>query len=363
MRPAGYNPFWVLLLWFFEGDFNMQPSVKQAFAQILEHRDVPVDLMQAAMGEVMDGACTPVEITALLTGLRMKGESEEEIAGAAAAMRARAARIPTHRTGLLDTCGTGGDQLHTFNISTATAIVVASTGVPIAKHGNKGVSSSSGSADVLQQLGVNVELAPDQAGACLDEIGLCFCYARICHAAMKHVAPVRAELGIRTIFNFLGPLTNPAGAEYQLLGASNVETAEKLAHALLRLGLKRALVVCGNGELDEVALWGETTVFDVQQGQVTRASWKAADFGLPECRVSDLQVDSPSSSARIIREILEGELGPARNMVVANGAAALLCCGRENTLDSAARTIEQALDSGAALQMLDRLVQTTNRPV
>lgn len=337
----------------------MQPNVKLALNSALAGEAVSEEVMRSAVGEIMDGACSPAKIAALLTALAMKGEAVSEIAGAASAMRARAAGIPTTRTGLLDTCGTGGDKLHTFNISTATAIVVAAAGAPIAKHGNKSVSSSSGSADVLQALGVNVELSPEQAGRCLDEIGLCFCYARVCHAAMKHVAPIRAELGFRTIFNLLGPLTNPAGAAYQLLGTNSIATAEKLAHAVSRLGTSRTFVVCGNNQLDEVALWGTTTVFDVTASGVEKRIWSASDFGLSECDVGKLRVDSPQASAARIRSILAGESGPARDVVVANAAAALLCSGKERELPQAAERVQQVIDSGAGREMLQRLVDWT----
>lgn len=333
----------------------MQPNVEHALSELIAGRDAASEVMQRAIGEMMDGACSAVEIAAFLTALAMKGETDAEIAAAATAMRARANRIVTSRRGLLDTCGTGGDGLHTFNISTATAIVTAAAGVPVAKHGNKGVSSSSGSADVLQQLGVNVEISPEQAGACLDEIGICFCYARICHAAMRHVAPIRAELRFRTIFNLLGPLTNPAGAEYQLLGANRIATAEKLARAASRLGTRRAYVVCGNDELDEVSLWGETTVFEVADGDVARTAWTAGDFGLSQCSVDQLRVESPAESAAVIRSVLEGEGGAARDVVVANAAAALYCVSSAASLKQGVQLAERVLDTGEAAGLLERL--------
>jgi anthranilate phosphoribosyltransferase len=275
-------------------------------------------------------------------------------------MRARAAVIPTKREGLLDTCGTGGDKLHTFNISTAAALVAAAAGVPVAKHGNRGVSSSSGSCDVLEALGVRVDLTPEQVGRCIDEIGIGFCFARVVHTAMKHVAPVRAELGFRTIFNLLGPLTNPARAACQVIGTSRIATAERLAEAIRRLGTRRTLVVCGNDELDEVSLWGTTTVFDVQGGDVRTERWTAADFGLEECRVDQLRVDSPAASAQIITAIFNGNASlPQRNVVIANSGAALLAAGRVPTIRDGVKLAADTIDSHAAAAKLAELVAWT----
>ena len=313
--------------------------------------------MAAAIGVIMDGQADPIEIAALLTGLAVRGETALEIAGAAAAMRARATRIPAQTPGLLDTCGTGGDQLHTFNISTAAAIVVAAAGVPVAKHGNRQASSKSGSADVLEALGVDITLAPEVVGQCIDQIGIGFCFARLVHRAMQHVAPVRQKLGIRTIFNLLGPLTNPAGAEYQLLGTNRIATARKLAEAKTQLGGTRTLVVCGADQLDEVSLWGITTVFDVQGHRIEERHWTARDMGLPECTPADLVVGSPAESAAVIRQVFAGRPGPARNIVLANAGAALFTAGRSHDLREAVQLAEQAIDSGAAQQKLEALVQ------
>ncbi len=320
--------------------------------------------MAAAIGVIMDGQAEPIEIAALLTGLAVRGETSLEIAGAAAAMRARATRIPAQTPGLLDTCGTGGDQLHTFNISTAAAIVVAAAGVPVAKHGNRQASSKSGSADVLEALGVDITLAPEAVAQCIDQIGIGFCFARLVHQAMQHVAPVRQKLGIRTIFNLLGPLTNPAGAEYQLLGTNRVSTARKLAEAKTQLGGTRTLVVCGADQLDEVSLWGTTTVFDVQGDRIEERHWTASDMGLPECTPGDLVVGSPSESAEVIRQIFAGQSGPARNIVLANAGAALLTAGRATELREAVQQAARAIDSGAAGQKLEALVRFSHsRPI
>jgi anthranilate phosphoribosyltransferase len=273
----------------------------------------------------------------------------------------RCAKVPCSTTGLLDTCGTGGDGLHTFNISTATALVVAAAGVPVAKHGNRGVSSSSGSADVLRALGVNIELSPEQVGRCIDEIGIGFCFAPLVHGAMKHAAPVRRQLGFRTIFNLLGPLTNPAAAEFQLIGANTIAAAGKLAEALLHLGRTRAVVVCGNGELDEVSLWGETSAWILSDGELIEKRWKPTDFGLPECRVEELTVKSPEESAEVIRDVLSGSPGPACDIVLANAAAALLAAGKTTDLTTGVALARDVLADGSAAEFLARFAKATQK--
>lgn len=334
----------------------MLEVIEHALQRVCDRHDLTTSEMRAVISAIMQGQSTEVEIAALLTGLRVKGESIAELTGAAQAMVDLATPIVTDRTGLLDTCGTGGDQLHTFNISTTTAIVVAAAGVPVAKHGNRSVSSSSGAADVLEALGVNIQLTPQQVGACIHDIGIGFCFAPLLHGAMKHVAPIRKQLKFRTIFNLLGPLTNPARAEYQLLGTGRVETAEKLANALAQLGRKRACVVCGAGHLDEVALWGTTTAFEVQNGHVTQHSWAAADFGLPECNPEQLRVNSPAESALVIQGILSGKPGPARDIVLANAAAALCVADKAADIKAGVHLAAEAIDSGTASGLLEKLV-------
>jgi anthranilate phosphoribosyltransferase len=337
----------------------MLPEIVHALTQLVAGRSLSREEMTAAIGALMDGRASDVEIAALLIALATKGESAGEIAGAAAAMRARVTRVPATTPGLLDTCGTGGDRLNTFNISTATALVAAAAGVPVAKHGNRSATSASGSAEVLEALGVRIDIGPELVARCIDEIGIGFCYARLLHSAMKHVAPVRSALPCRTIFNLLGPLTNPAGAEYQLLGANRRDTAARLAQAVAQLETRRTLVVCGDDRLDEVALWGTTSVFDVRGGQVEELSWTAADLGLRAARVEELQVGSPQQSAEVIQSVLDGRPGPARDIVVANAAAALWCTGRARQPAEGARLAEQQLDTGAARNLLERLVNWT----
>ncbi|MCC7421923.1 MAG: anthranilate phosphoribosyltransferase [Planctomycetaceae bacterium] len=315
--------------------------------------------MRAAVSAIMDGQSNEVAIAAFLTALRAKGEVAAELVGAARAMRERATRIPTSRTGLLDTCGTGGDRLHTFNISTAAAIVVAAAGVPVAKHGNRSVSSTSGSADVLESLGVMINLSAIQVGRCVDEIGLGFCFAPLLHGAMRHVGPVRRQLGFRTIFNLLGPLTNPAGAEFQLIGTHDPGMASRMAEALSQLGSGRAIVVCGADGLDEVSLWGETSVFHVEGNRVRSETWTAETLGLPACAVKDLQVNSPQESADRIRHVVANEAGPCRDIVVANAGAALFVCGQAATPLEGAEKAAAAIAEGRAAQKLRDLVAGT----
>lgn len=337
----------------------MHAAIHDAMQFLLEQRDVPEAVCQSAVAAIMDGQCDEVSIAAFLTALRMKGEAVPEIVGAARAMIERAGQVPTTRTGLLDTCGTGGDELRTFNISTATAFVAAACGVPVAKHGNRSVSSSSGSADVLEALGVRTSLTPAQVGQCIDEVGIGFCFAPVFHGAMRHAAPVRKALRFRTLFNLLGPLTNPAKAEFQLLGASRVATAEKLANAAANLGRCRALIVCGNDQLDEVSLWGETGVFEVSHGSVRHFTWTAATFGLSECDVGGLQVASPTESAARIRAVFQGEPSTSRDIVVANAAAALIAAQSETDPRVAANRASQTIQSGKAADLLAKFAQFT----
>lgn len=338
----------------------MHAAIEQAIVPLLERQDVPESACRAAVAAIMDGQCDEVSIAAFLTALRVKGESVDEIVGAARAMSERAEKVPTQRRGLLDTCGTGGDELRTLNISTATAIVAAACGVPVAKHGNRSVSSSSGSADVLEALGVNTQLTPAQVGKCIDEVGIGFCFAPVFHGAMRHAVPVRKALRFRTLFNLLGPLTNPAQAEFQLLGASRIATAEKLALASAKLGRTRVLVVCGNDQLDEVSLWGETVVFEVIGENVNRLTWSAADFGLPECHVDQLRVSSSKESASRLTAVFNGSPGPAHDIIVANAAAALIATGAENAPKQAAVRANLAITDGKAAELLTKFTKLTH---
>jgi len=317
------------------------------------------NLTQAEMADVIDrimlGQCAAGQIGLLLTLLREKGETCQEIAGAASAMRRHMVPIQSQRTGLLDTCGTGGDGSGTFNISTAVAIVTAAAGVPVAKHGNRKISSRTGSADVLAELGVNISATPAQVERCLDELGLCFCFAPLLHPAMKQVAEVRKSLGVPTIFNLLGPLSNPAGAPCQLLGVGRPALRPLLGEALSLLGTQRALVVCGDDGLDEVTLAAETQVTCVEQGTLREFTWSPEQFGLARCPLTSLAVEGPVESAAMIRTILAGEPGAPRDIVVLNVAAALYTVGVSDDLKACMAQAKAAIDTGAAAQLLAKL--------
>jgi anthranilate phosphoribosyltransferase len=335
-------------------------ALEHALDRLATGNDLDSGAACAAFSAIMDGQASEVETAALLTGLRVKGESVGEIVGAARAMHQRATPIHTKHSGLLDTCGTGGDQLHTFNISTAAAFVAAACGVPVAKHGNRGVSSTSGSADCLEQLGVNINLSPQQVTRCLDELKIGFCFAPLLHTAMKHAMPVRKQLRFRTIFNLLGPLTNPASAEFQLLGTGRKETAHRLARALAELGRSHAYVVCGADQLDEVSLWGTTTAFEVTGAHVLEHHWTARSFGLPEGRLEELRVHSPAESAAVIREIFGGKAGAPRDIVLANSAAALLAARKTEEPREAVQQAAEAIASGRARDLAQRLAELSH---
>ena len=317
--------------------------------------DLSMDEMAECLAGVMRGEWSDGQIGLLLTALAEKGETVDEIAGAALALRRSLTPIRSHRPDLLDTCGTGGDASGTFNISTATAIVAAAAGVPIAKHGNRGITSRTGSADVLRVLGVNVEAPVATVERCLDELGLCFCFAPLLHPAMRHVANVRRQLGRPTIFNVLGPLTNPASAPFQLLGVGKSHLHPKLAAALAKLGSRRAAVVHGEDGLDEVTLSAKTQVIVVEDHATRQLVWQPEDFDLPNVDRSTLLVSGPDESAAVIRGLLAGQPGPSREIVLANAAAALWVVGKVTDLREGARVAAEAIDSRAATKLLDRL--------
>jgi len=327
-------------------------------------QDLSMDEMAQAMDAVMRGEIDEPRIGLLLTALRTKGETVDELAGAAAAMRKHMTPIRTTRTNVLDTCGTGGDASGTFNISTAAALVAAGAGVAVAKHGNRSITSRSGSADVLSELGVNVEAEPAVVEACLNEVGICFCFAPKLHPAMRHVAPVRRKLGVPTIFNLLGPLCNPAGAALQLLGSGNRETARMLAAALCRLGTRRAIVVTGSDGLDEVTISGPTHVVEVRAGELHERTWTPEDFSLPHGSLDALRIESPRQSAALIRDVVEGKTrGAARDIVVANAAAALWLAGQAETLAVAAAQAQSAIDDGSAAAVLKQWAEVSRRGI
>jgi len=324
------------------------------------------------MTEVLSGKCTDAQIAALLVALHMKGETVEEIVGFAEAIRAEAAHLDinrnstvdvsgTERDALVDTCGTGGDASGTFNISTATALVVAGAGVRVAKHGNRSVSSKCGSADVMEALGVNIDLPVQRVAACLEEVGFAFLFAPAMHSAMKYVQPARRELRLRTVFNLLGPLTNPARASAQVVGVYSADLVEKLAEALSILGLRRALVVHGADGLDEITITGPTRIAEVRDAQVRSYEVTPEEFGLQRASLEEMAGGDAAGNASIIREILSGKKSPRRDVVLLNAAAALVAAGRVDHLASALPLAAQSIDGGAAAKKLDLLVHFTNQ--
>ncbi len=337
--------------------------VHEALLVLLRHEALPTEDAAAVMRVIMEGEATPAQIAALLTALRMKGETVEEIAGFARVMREKAVRIAPHCPRLVDTCGTGGDKLKTFNISTAAAFVVAGAGVPVAKHGNRSVTSKSGSADVLESLGVNLAVPPELVQRCIEEIGVGFLFAQHFHPAMRYAGPVRREIGIRTIFNILGPLTNPAGAAYQLMGVYDAHLTEPLAQVLGLLGSTRAFVVHGLLGLDEWSTAGATQVSELCDGAVTTRIVTAADLGLPEAAPEALAGGTPPENAALILRLFRGEGGPKRDIVLVNAAAALVAAGQASAMADGLQQAAVALDSGAALEKLEALRAMTQSAV
>ena len=318
--------------------------------------------MTDVMNQIMDGQWRDEQIGLLLTGLRAKGESIEEVVGAAESLRKHMTRIQSPHATYLDTCGTGGDGTNTFNISTASAIVTAAAGVPVAKHGNRAVSSKSGSSDVLTKLGVNINADVAQVERCLAETNICFCFAPLMHKSMKNVADVRRKLGVPTIFNMLGPLCNPAAAPHQLLGVGRPELRPLLANALQRLGTKRSVVVCGEDGLDEVTIGSKSFVSLATESGIEQIEWAPEDFGLERASKQELVIDGPDQSAERIREILAGKAGPPRDVVVINVATALWITGFSDDLRKCADHAAEAIDSGKARELLAKLAEVSHEP-
>ena len=329
-------------------------DARSALARLTAGESLSREETEELFGQLMDGLVTETLKAALLIALRMKGEAVPEISGAAAAMRRRAIPIPHRRQDVVDTCGTGGDGRGTFNISTAAALVAAAAGVPVAKHGNRSVSSRSGSADVLAALGVKIEIDPETAGRTLDEVGITFLFAPLLHPAMREVMPVRRELGLRTIFNVLGPLTNPAGARRQVMGVYSDALVEPIGHVLRDLGAEHALVVHGDG-LDEITTTGPTHVAEVRHGEVRSYQLEPERFGLRRARLEDLAGGTPEENAAALRRVFSGEDGPLFEVTVLNAGAAVYVSGLAATLEEGLERAHAALASGAAAAKLEEL--------
>ncbi|WP_367568489.1 anthranilate phosphoribosyltransferase [Lacrimispora sp.] len=333
--------------------------IQQAIHEVITGQDLSFDAAREVMNEIMSGETTPAQMAAFLTGLRMKGETIDEITACATVMREKALKLEPDFP-VIDIVGTGGDEAGTFNISTTSAFVVAAGGVPVAKHGNRSVSSKSGAADVLEHLGVNLNLTSEQSGKILKETGMCFLFAQAYHSSMKYAGPVRKELGVRTIFNILGPLSNPAGATMQLLGVYDQKLVDPLAQVLSNLGVKRGMVVCGDDGLDEATVTGPTHVCEIRFGELTRYVITPEDLSLKRTSLSDLVGGTPADNAEITRDILYGKLlGPKRDIVILNSALSLYLGIDDCTIAECIEKAADLIDSGKAAAKLEEFVKAT----
>lgn len=333
--------------------------INEAIIKLAAKEDLSYEMAMGAMDEIMGGKATPVQMSAFLTAMSMKGETIEEITACAAGMRKHCVRL-LNDLELLEIVGTGGDRSNSFNISTTASILVSAAGVPVAKHGNRAASSKSGAADCLEALGVKISLPPERSREILEKINLCFLFAQNYHLSMKYVAPVRKELGIRTIFNILGPLTNPAGASMQLMGVYEEALVEPMAKVLMNLGVKKGMVVYGQDCLDEISLSAPTTIGEFRNGTYKKYVIAPEDYGFQRCRKEDLQGGTPEENAAITRTVLNGEKGPKRNAVVLNAAAGLVIGQDGIDLREAIHEMEKIIDSGKAAEQLEKFIQLSN---
>ena len=334
--------------------------IKEAIHKVFKKENLTYEEAEAVMNEIMEGEASAVQMSSYLTALSMKGETVEEITASAAGMRAHCVRL-LHDMDVLEIVGTGGDGANSFNISTTSSLVISAAGIPVAKHGNRAASSKCGAADVLEALGVNITISPEKSRELLEKIGICFLFAQNYHIAMKYVAPVRKELGIRTIFNILGPLANPAGANMELMGVYDESLIEPLAHVLANLGVKRALVVYGTDGLDEISLSAPTKVCEVKDGTFTSYEITPEQFGLTSCKKEDLVGGTPAENAQITRDILSGKTGPKRDAVLMNAGAAIYMAGKAETIQDGIDMARNMIDSGKAAAQLEKFVKLSNQ--
>lgn len=335
--------------------------IQKAISLLVNRTDISQEMARDVMDAMMEGQCTPAQIGSFITALRMKGETVSEITGLVQTMRAKAMHVDTQTEGLLDTCGTGGDGGSTFNVSTASAIVAAAGGIRVAKHGNRAMSSkpTSGSMDVLEKLGVNIQLTHDQAAKCLNEIGICFMFAQVYHQSMKHVAMPRKEVGIRTVFNFLGPLSNPAGADRQLLGVFDRSKTELMASVLRELGVVRAMVVGSEEGLDEISISSPTQISELKDGQIRTYTITPDDLGLRQVNLNEIDGGNSEINSQVIRSVFSGEKGANRDIVLANTGACFYLAGKCGTLQEGVKLASNVIDQGLATQKLEQLIQWT----
>jgi len=334
--------------------------IRDSIRKLIEKQDLSREEAYDAMTEIMTGNASEMLIAAFLTALRMKGEVVTEIAGCAQAMREKSTKIETKHVNVIDTCGTGGDSLGTFNISTAAAIVACGAGAVVAKHGNRAISSKCGSADVLTALGVDIEIPKEKVEQCLDSVGIAFLFAPLMHGAMKYAAPVRRELGIRTVFNVLGPLTNPAGARRQVLGVFDRRLTELLARVLLDLGSERAMVVHGEGGLDEISTLGKTIISELKDGSVSTYEFDHSSVGIARGTLPQVAGGDAEVNARIVRDILDGKKSPQRDITVLNAGAAIYISGKADSFHEGVTMAEESIDSRKASKKLQELVDATH---
>jgi anthranilate phosphoribosyltransferase len=345
-------------------------TITEAIKRVVDGGNLSAEEAESVLEQIMTGQCTDAQIASLLTALRMKGETVDELTGFARVMRSKAAPVRPHtsvaaiggteRESLIDTCGTGGDVSGSFNVSTATAFVVAGAGVRVAKHGNRSVSSQCGSADVVEALGISIEIPPERIARCIDEVGIGFLHAPLLHEAMKYVALARRQMGIRTIFNMLGPLTNPAGANVQVIGVYSAHLTELLASVLAELGSRRVLVVHGSDGMDEITITGVSKVTELKEGKLATYTIGPEELGLTKATLKEIQGGDATRNAEIILGILSGEAGPRRDIVLLNGAAALVASSKAADFREGIRVAAESIDSGAAMAKLRRLIEFTN---
>ncbi len=339
--------------------------IREYIGKLVDGIDLSEQEMERAMDEIMSGEATPAQIGSFITALRLKGETVDEITGAARVMRKKATKITvsSHKAEdglILDVVGTGGDGAKTFNVSTAAAFVTAGAGITVAKHGNRSVSSKCGAADVLEKLGVNLNLKSADVERCINEKGIGFLFAPLFHGAMKYAAGPRKEIGIRSVFNLLGPLTNPAGATVLLLGVYHMSLTEKIAMVLNKLNTREAFVVCGEGNMDEISISGFTKISHVKDGKVNTFEITPEDFGLSRAGIRDIEGDDAGQNARIIKDILDGKYGPKRDIVLINASAAFVAAGYADNFKEGVRLAEEIIDSGRAKEKLAELIRFTN---
>ncbi len=334
--------------------------IREAIKQLSLKQNLDYESARAVMDEIMEGKASDVQMSSFLTALSMKGETIEEITACAEGMRSHCIRL-LHNLEVLEIVGTGGDHLNSFNISTTSSIVISSAGVPVAKHGNRAASSACGSADVFEALGVNITIEPEKSKQILDKIGLCFLFAQNYHISMKYVAPVRRELGIRTVFNILGPLANPAGATMQLMGVFDKSLIKPLAEVMTNLGVKRGMVFCGADGMDEITLTGETTVCEVHDGKFTDYTITPEQFGFTRCKAEDLLGGDATFNAAITTDILKGKThGPKRDVILLNSGCALYIAGKAKSIEEGIELAKDAIDSGKAYAQLQAFVKLSN---